>query len=41
MNISIKTGSPLKSPGRTVLLVLYVIAVAVAYYVILPQVEVS
>ena len=36
MNISIKTGSTVKSPGRTVLLVLYVIAVAVAYYVILP-----
>ena len=36
MNITVKTGTPVKSPGRVVALVVYLVVVAVAYYIMLP-----
>ena len=36
MNITVKTGAPVKSPGRVVALVVYLVVVAVAYYIMLP-----
>ena len=36
MNITVKTGTPVKSPGRVVALIVYLVVVAVAYYIMLP-----
>ena len=36
MNITVKTGTPVKSPGKVVALIVYLVVVAVAYYIMLP-----
>ena len=36
MNITVKTGTPVKSPGRVVAFIVYLVVVAVAYYIMLP-----
>ena len=36
MNITVNTGTPVKSPGRVVALIVYLVVVAVAYYIMLP-----